>query len=334
QPTPQPGAPGQGAGATGAAGAGAGGAGTGGGTGQSAAPGGGAAPGGESGGAAPGGESGGAAAPGTEQPAGTEQSSGPEQTSGTEQTTGTEQPPATGAAAGGGAASTAPSGGESGETGGAQPGSGTPGTPQEVSLRGLVTGPDPGGVTVILGPTSLTEAADQNAEPAPGTDEQTASGLRAARNVIGKVPSTALRVATAQDPPTVTTTTNDDGTWAIAGIRPQGFYLLTLARAGYQTQRFIVNGATLTGADPMRVALVAGDGAMSGTVTGPDGPVGAATVTITDGRVSVQTSTVSPGAEGTPGSWSVTGLSTPGTYLVSAAAQGFGTESALITLGA
>lgn len=39
---------------------------------------------------------------------------------------------------------------------------------------------------------------------------------------------------------------------------------------------------------------------MSGTVAGPDGPIGAATVTITDGRVSLQTSTVSPGAEGTP----------------------------------
>ncbi len=240
--------------------------------------------------------------------------------------------PGTDQSAGGAASSSGAQPG--GETSGEQPGAAAGAPSDEVSLRGLVTGPDPGGVTVILGPTSLTEAAEQDAEPAPGSDEQTASALRTAKSVIGKVPSTALRLATAQDTPTVTTTSNDDGTWAIAGIRPQGFYLLTLARAGYQTQRFIVNGATLVGADPMRVALLAGDGAMSGTVTGPDGPVGAATVTITDGRVSVQTSTVSPGAEGTPGSWSVTGLSTPGTYLVSAAAQGFGTASALVTLGA
>jgi len=201
-------------------------------------------------------------------------------------------------------------------------------------MRGLVTGSDPGGVSVVLSPTGLTQAAEQDAEPAPGTDEQTASGLRAARSIIGKVPASALRVAVADEPPTITTTTNDDGTWAIAGIRPQGFYLLTLARAGYQTQRFVVNGANLIGADPMRIALIAGNGAMSGSVTGPDGPIGAATVTITDGHVSVQTSSVSPGAEGTPGSWSVTGLSTPGTYLVAAAAQGFGTSSTLVTLGA
>ncbi len=277
--------------------------------------------GGDQGGAGQGGaDTGGAASPGTDQSAG---GAGP--SSGT-------QPggPTSGAQSGGQTSGTQPGG----ETSGEQPGSASGAPSDEVSLRGLVTGPDPGGVTVILGPTSLTEAAEQNAEPAPGSDEQTASALRAAKSVIGKVPSTALRLATAQDTPTVTTTTNDDGTWAIAGIRPQGFYLLTLARAGYQTQRFIVNGATLVGADPMRVALLAGDGAMSGTVTGPNGPVGAATVTITDGRVSVQTSTVSPGAEGTPGSWSVTGLSTPGTYLVSAAAQGFGTASALVTLGA
>ncbi len=113
-------------------------------------------------------------------------------------------------------------------------------------------------MTVVLSPTGLTEAAAQDAEPAPGTDEQTASGLRAARAVIGKVPASALRVSTAADPPTVTTTTNDDGTWAIAGIRPTGFYLLTMARAGYQTRRFVVNGATLVGADPMRTELTAG----------------------------------------------------------------------------
>lgn len=187
---------------------------------------------------------------------------------------------------------------------------------------------------MVLSPTGLTQAAGQGAEPAPGLDEQTASGLRAARDVIGKVPASALRVSTAADPPTVTTTTNDDGTWAIAGIRPTGFYLLTMARAGYQTQRFVVNGATLVGADPMRTELSAGGGAMSGTVTGPDGPIGAATVSITDGHVSVQTASVSPGAEGAPGSWSVTGLSTPGTYLVSAAAPGFGASSTLVTLGA
>lgn len=206
--------------------------------------------------------------------------------------------------------------------------------PDQVTMQGIITGPDAGGVTVILGPTSLVEAASQDAEPAPGSDEQTASGLRAARGAIGKVWASDLRITRAEDPPSLTTSTNDDGTFAFAGVKPQGYYLLTIARAGFRTQRFIVNGANLVGADPMKIVLIPGDGAMSGNVTGPDGPIGAAAVTITDGRVSVQTSTVSPGAEGDPGSWNVTGLSTPGTYLVSASAPGFGSSSALVTLGA
>lgn len=240
-----------------------------------------------------------------------------------------------GSASGSDSGSGSDGGSGSGGTGGdGEPTAPPSSTPSQVTLQGLVTGADPGGVTVVLGPTSMVEAAGQGAEPAPGTDEQTASGLRAARGAIGKVWATSLRVNRAEDPPSLTTTTNDDGTFALAGIRPQGYYLLTVARAGFRTQRFIINGANLVGADPMKIALIAGDGAMSGTVAGPDGPIGAATVTITDGHVSVQTASVSPGAEGTPGSWSVTGLSTPGTYLVSAAAPGFGTSSALVTLGA
>lgn len=293
--------------------------------------GGGAGSGGEAGGGGAA-DGGGAGSGGTGDAGGTGSGAGGADTGGDAGGTGTDTGDTGGGDTGGTGDNPATPGG--GETDGDAEQQSAGATPNEVALRGLVTGPDPGGVSVVLSPTGLTEAAEQDAEPAPGTDEQTASGLRAARSIIGKVPASALRVAAADDPPTITTISNDDGTWAIAGVRPQGFYLLTLARAGYQTQRFVVNGANLIGADPMRTDLIAGDGAMSGTVTGPAGPVGAATVTITDGHVSVQTSSVSPGADGTPGSWSVTGLSTPGTYLVSAAAQGFGTSSTLVTLGA
>ena len=139
-------------------------------------------------------------------------------------------------------------------------------------LRGLVTGSEPGGVTVILAPTSLGEAAAAGAQPAAGvTDEATASGLRAAIGAIGKIPSSAVRLVQSEDPPTVTTDTATDGTFSMAGIRAPGFYLLTFARAGYQTQRFVVNAATLADADPLEVALVAGQGELSGQVNRPNG---------------------------------------------------------------
>ncbi len=254
-------------------------------------------------------------------------------TPGTDGTAGADgQPGASGSA---GADGSAGAGGAPGADG--QPGAaGTPaGTATGERLRGLVTGQDPGGVTVILAPTSLLEAAAAGAEAAAGvTDAATASGLRAANGPFGKVPSTALRLTTADDPPTVTTQTADDGSFSVAGIRAPGFYLLTFARAGYQTQRYIVNSETLADADPLKVQLVAGQGTLSGTVNSTNGPVGAATVTITDGRVSLQTSTVSPGGNGTPGSWNVTGLSTPGTYLVSVASPGYGTASSLVAMGA
>ena len=187
---------------------------------------------------------------------------------------------------------------------------------------------------VVLVPTSLNEAAAADAEPAPGTDEATASGLRAAGSAFGKIPSWAVRLASAKVPPSVSTETGDDGSFSLAGIQAPGLYLLTFSRAGFQTQRFIVNAATLADADPMKVELKAGQGALSGSVVSAGGPIGAATVAITDGRVALQTSTVSDAATGTPGSWNVTGLSTPGTYLVQASSPGFGTASSLVTLDA
>ena len=254
--------------------------------------------------------------------------------------------PAGAAPPGGGAPRDGTSGGGDGSSGGGAAGDGSAGGGPDAGgagaapapgerLRGIVTGADPAGVTVILAPTSLVEAAAAGAQPAAGvTDGATASGLRAARETFGKTPSTALRLAAPGDPPTVSTDTATDGTFSLAGIRSPGFYLLTFARAGYQTQRFIVNSATLGGADPLKVALVAGEGSLSGVVNSAAGPVGAATVTITDGRVSLQTSTVSAGGDGTPGSWSVTGLSTPGSYLVSAASPGLGTASSLVSVDA
>ncbi|QIK83055.1 carboxypeptidase regulatory-like domain-containing protein [Sanguibacter sp. HDW7] len=125
------------------------------------------------------------------------------------------------------------------------------------------------------------------------------------------------------------TRTLDDGTWAVAGLVPTATYLVEMSKPGYQTVRRVVTG--VEAAAGLDAELHAGAGRLSGTVRGPGGAVGGATVTITDGTSTVTTSTRT---RGDVGAWEVDGLSTPSTFLVTVTADGLGTASRLVTLGA
>ena len=70
--------------------------------------------------------------------------------------------------------------------------------------------------------------------------------------------------------------------------------------------------------------MTAGAGRLSGRIGGPSGAVGGATITISDGQETLATSSTSAG---TVGNWSIDGLSTPGTFLVSASKDGLSLES-------
>ncbi|MGX7681840.1 beta strand repeat-containing protein [Jatrophihabitans sp. DSM 45814] len=266
------------------------------------------------------------------------------------------------AAAGGadGAAGGGAGGSAGGASGGAAAGGGPAGAaPNTVRLNGSVTGQSADGVTVSLRPTSLVDEQAEGATPI---------GLTAqSLNVHGLVPQTAVlrsqlltgdhpssqpaslltgplattRPATvtpaaAPDTPTIATSrsmlTGTDGAWSFPGINAPGYYLATFAKPGYQTQRFVINSAETVATQPLVVNLNPGQGSLTGTVTGPNGPVGGAQLTITDGTNTITTSTASTGPN--IGNWSATGLSTPSTYLVSASKEGLDTESALVPLGA
>ena len=248
-----------------------------------------------------------------------------------------------GSTSGGSSGST--SGGSNGSTSGgsgsaAPAGAGVTGGTTRVS--GQVAAAQPGGVTVSIAPTSLVDEAAQGASSANQTTAaiQTAAyvvrGPGRAQAPIGKIygafgsPSTSAAL-TAADQPTITTTTTPDGSWAFQDIRAPGDYLVTFSKPGYATQRYIVT----VGPDGKPVKLSAsispGGGALSGTVSGPSGPLGNVNVMITDGTVTVEAKTPSVGPVGT---WSVSGLSTPDTYLVMATATGYSTETALVTLNA
>ena len=82
---------------------------------------------------------------------------------------------------------------------------------------------------------------------------------------------------------------------------------------------------------PLDTALNAGTGSISGTTFGPSGRIGGVQLTITDGTVSLVTRTPTVGATGT---WSIGGLNTPDTYLVTATLPGFGTQITTVTLSA
>ncbi|MCW2540392.1 MAG: hypothetical protein JWN95_2117 [Frankiales bacterium] len=226
--------------------------------------------------------------------------------------------PGTSSGAGGGAAG----GGAAGAAGGS--------AANGVRLNGTVTGTAPTGVTVALRPTSLVDEAAQGAQPVGESTHAMADTI----HQIGKVSATQVSLHTETTVSAQRSTqTTEDGSWSFAGISAPGYYLLTFAKPGYQTRRYVLNAADASVAQPLAVLMTAGQGSMSGVIRGPGGTaVGGASITISDGTTTVSTSSASKGS-GT-GSWKVDGLSTPGTFLVSASKDGLSLESSLVTLAA
>lgn len=239
-------------------------------------------------------------------------------------------------------------------------------TPQADAVRisGAILGSAPQGVTVDVRPASSMAAAsasDTQPDDADETSGNTAAiasigvggslGARAAQTVwhrvthslsakatpakaaasaaAGKFWREALPVQrTAEEPKS--TVTDADGTWAIAGMNPDARYLVTLSKPGFQTARYFVTGAQAAEV-PLEVELVAGEGSASGVVTGPQGRVGGAEIILTDGVTTLSTRTAT---SGDVGSWAVTGLTTPSTYLITAVGDGLGSQSRLTAIGA
>lgn len=189
-------------------------------------------------------------------------------------------------------------------------------------------------MTVTIAPTSLVDEAAQGAN-------YSSSGTQAVKTAavttpIGKVygtliSDTSASGTTASTSPAVSTTTTPDGSWAFSGIKAPGYYLVTFSKPGYSTAKYIVT-TTADGAPVQLAASVApGNGAISGSVRGPNGPLGGVALTITDGTVTLSTTTPTTGQVGT---WGVSGLTTPDTYLVTANLPGYGTQVDIVTLAA
>lgn len=203
-----------------------------------------------------------------------------------------------------------------------------------VRISGALKGDDVSGVQVDVSPASAATGAGGSGPSAAGSlvSALAPAGLLGGGNKSeAKTWRWAVPLQPAlRDDGTRSTVTGNDGTWAFSGMGSTTRYLVVLSKAGYQTQRFLVSGAELADT-PLKVDLRPGRGSLSGRVTGPAGNVGGATVTITDGSTTLTTRTATTGDVGR---WSVDGLSTPGTYLVTAVSDELGAQSDRVTVAA
>ncbi|HET8718655.1 MAG TPA: carboxypeptidase regulatory-like domain-containing protein, partial [Nocardioidaceae bacterium] len=198
-----------------------------------------------------------------------------------------------------------------------------------VQLNGVVSGKRPDQVRVSLKPTSLVNEAETQFEPVGYTPPSSLSA-------VGMVPASASFLDVGA---TVTqyrsVLTGDDGAWSFPAVSAPGYYLLTFSKPGYDTKRYVVDASSETASEPLDVSMAAGKGSLGGRVTGPKGSLGGAQVTITDGVSTLSTSSATGrSGGGGKGSWSVDGLSTPGSYLVTVTKPGMSTFSYLADLGA
>ncbi len=245
-----------------------------------------------------------------------------------------------------GSTSTGPSSGAAAGTSGTSPSTAAPGaaaagakstaSATTTTVSGTVTGTSPGGATVTLAPTSLADPATLDATVlGNGPSVRTDAAIRSSR-APGMVYATAatgslLPGLSSAATPTLTTTSAPDGAFVFAGVHVPGTYLLTVAKAGFTTRRYVVQAQQPAIPVTVTATLRPGTGSLSGTTDGPAGPLGGVTVTVTDGTVTLTTRTPSTGSG--VGTWSISGLSTPDTYLVSASAPGYGTQTTSVDLG-
>ncbi|WP_370250082.1 hypothetical protein [Nocardioides sp.] len=202
--------------------------------------------------------------------------------------------------------------------------SSTRATQRGVQLSGTVTGTDPAGVTVRLRQESLSSAS---------LDDATPVGFDVALAAAGKTLSTSLLVrAPRLTSPDRSATTTKEGIWAFPEVPAPGYYLLTFSKVGFATQKYVIDSSRAESTQPLEIEMVPGEGALRGSVTGPRGLLGGAEVTISDGVSTLTTSTASRGAD--RGTWSVSGLETPGSYTVEVRSDGLATASALVSLPA
>ena len=111
-----------------------------------------------------------------------------------------------------------------------------------------------------------------------------------------------------------------DGLFTLDDVASPAVYDLVVSKPGFasDTQRIDLGGGEDRSGITLR--LRTGDGIITGTVNGPDGPLGEAVITASSGSATVKTVSLT---DPHVGQFTLRGLVTPGTYTVSVAMDGY-----------
>jgi hypothetical protein len=193
-----------------------------------------------------------------------------------------------------------------------------------VSLTGTVKGASPGGVQVSATPVAATTPAMAANQPGSSSSN---NGM-----IYANTTTASFNAAAPSDlGPTVSTYTAPDGAFVLNGLKPGVSYLVTFSKPGFTTHKVLLSPANKGQQIQLNASLVPGTGSLSGTAYGPSGPLGDALVSVSNGLLNFTTHTASVGSG--IGSWSISQISTPGTYLIQVSATGYGTQVQTVTLG-
>lgn len=208
------------------------------------------------------------------------------------------------------------------------------------SISGKVTGSDvAGAILTVQVPPEFLDSAEPTDDG--GTDAGSSSGDVALPTVTAQ-PVTpddgaagagddAPDAAAADQPGAALTTIpiSSDGLFTLTDLPSPAVYDLVVSKPGFapDTQRVDLSGGESRSG--VTLVLRSGDGLISGTVTGPSGPLGNAVVTATSGDTTVQTLSLT---EGTVGGFTLRGLKTPATYTVTVTADGYTPVTSTLTL--
>jgi len=165
------------------------------------------------------------------------------------------------------------------------------------TIRGLIIGDDPSGATVRL-------------------------------NVLGELANNDIL-----DPEVAIVEVTATGQFEFAKIPAPATYEIVVTKPGFAIERQQISVGAGEVRTRVEILLQAGDGIISGSVTGgsPAEALGGVTITATDGLNTFQT--VSLTTDGEVGSYVLRELSTPGTYTVTFEKPGFTPSSQTISLG-
>jgi hypothetical protein len=125
--------------------------------------------------------------------------------------------------------------------------------------------------------------------------------------------------------------TAPDGSFSVPNLPTPGSYQLTVSLEGFTDQ---VVTATLGGGETQvlnTVQMAAGEGVLGGTVASGGTPLGGVIVTVAGAG---KTFTATTPTSGPVGQWSVAGLPTPATYVVTFTLEGYGTETMALDVAA